>query len=238
MVFHKIGLLILAIQVTSITTAQERTENTQQKADIGLFLKVPGGFPSLEYRLPVGIKYKLNIGLDYEIQSTFPSFGDKVLFASDSVVMRESVFVQELSPTIRIGIDRQLPVKYFSIGAALQLKYFNRQVDVWPYETLLNSNGDWAVADFGINNMGNIGSSTITYHFLMPAFRGNLTAQFPLGESFLLSVYYASVVGSRFFVKETNKVDPDNSFVEESGYSINADSFIGVGVRYVLRGKN
>ena len=230
-------IVVLVMLILSVTlSAQESANNAHLKNDFGIFIIVPQGMPSLEYRMVLNNNYKLRLGLDHIIENTFDVGLARIISANDSVVVREYSNSTILKPTLRIGVDRQLQSKYLSVGLDFQIRYTSEDIGYQKSVSTINEQGGWGLTSSDVNSAQVSYQKNITYHYLMPAIRGNMTAQFPLGESFLFSIYYAGFLGTNIFIKETNRNDPLNEIETRSGYTIDVESYGGVGIRYLFKG--
>lgn len=228
-----IGFLVICV-ISFSAIAQESINNSHLNNDVGVFFNVPNGQPSFEFRKVINDNYKLRLGLDHIAGNGISDVNGVVVFASDSLVVLESANVQTFSPTFRIGIDRQLPTKWLSVGGDLVLRYTNEKTNYFQSAQSLTENG-WEFSNDKETILPPFRG--ITNHFMTAGLRANLSANFPLGEQFMLTAYYAAEIGAKFFLTETNRTDPQNIIPTQSGYSFEYQSFFGLGVRYILKSK-
>ena len=228
--------LILA---PNVGFGQASETSDKLKNDVGIFISTVRGLPSLEYRIGLNERDRFRIGLHYGIEtSNFFSEG-QILSASDSSVLRRYNYTQNLRPTLRFGMDRKLSVKYLSLGVDVLVRYTNRSVDYFENNTILDEQGNWIAETppLPVNNTLTSNNTSVRYHFLMPAVRGIIMAEFPLGNSFLFSAYYDGLIGPNMFIGETRRNDPSNEIPRPSDLTIEVSSSIGIGVRYMLNSK-
>ena len=225
---------LLFMVFTVLVSAQTSVNSAHLKNDLGIFFNVTSGMPSISFRKVINDNYKLRIGISHTVEKFNVDVIGHVVYGSDSLVVQEYQVNNYLKPALQIGFDRQLPYKYLSIGADLQIQYINEDIHIPTIGSEFTDDGVWKVAAYDLfpNN------KRVTNHYLSTTLRGNLSAQFPLGDNFLLSAYYVATVGPQFFLKESNRNDPAGDFPELSGFSIEVESRIGVGVRYLFNRKN
>ncbi|MFK8039069.1 MAG: hypothetical protein AB8B74_12315 [Crocinitomicaceae bacterium] len=226
--------------LTASVFGQDDMNKANEKLDIGIFFNVPNSLPSLEFRMPISEQSKLRFAFDHNVDNNFPNQNGLIVTASDSLVVQKYRNVSAVRPTFRIGIDQQLKkLSWLTLGVDLQLRYALETVEDY-YETVnKDSSGVWnSFPNLEALNDNGYGRRSVKYHYFMPALRVNVATQFPLGESFLLSFYYAGFLGPNLFLKETSRIDPNNDIAKPNDVVLNSESFIGLGVRYLWTKKD
>lgn len=210
----------------------------QEKGDLGILISTSETARiSLEYRKPIGEKYKFKIGLT-QGSTGLNNWGydGQIVAISDSAVSERNFYKSGSQSGLRIGAERQFGNSMFSIGGDLILGYKNERSTYRYSVKYLQEDGSWnqhSVSSYDPAIEGNLNSS-ITRHYLVAGARISINMDVPLGGGFLLNLSAASNLGMPIYMGASNVSDPNDFFLGTPPFSIDLTSTFGIGVRYVF----
>ena len=138
----------------------------------------------------------VEVGISYQLLMMF-------FEVTDSTLSTRHYSTQSTWTSLRIGVERKLGISVFSIGADLNLGYYNFQEYFANQNWTLNEVGDWQEDGFApfFPENDNLYAAQITRHFFNPTFRLSLNMDAPLGKAFLLNFSIASSAGTPIYME-------------------------------------
>lgn len=242
--FRKLSIVLLFIFAAGTTV------NAQRRGDLGiLFSSDELSRIGLEYRMPIGDRYRLRATLLAGSHYTTPYYHNtaNVVLASDTAVVYRNTYQFSNQYMLRLGGERQFGASVFSIGADAMLGYRKRSYYAFNTAQTLNEAGNWEY-DYSYfeqdNGGGAIATSDHTYywtHNLRPGLRLSLSADLPLGDAFLVHFSAAGAAMANMYIGADGDVPEEPFFTNNLNFThFFFETSANVGIRYKfgsLKGK-
>ncbi len=199
----------------------------QLKSDIGLRATV--GYDkqvSFDYRWYNKDSLRFVVGADYVHTNIWPS-NPQVVDASNTFVKFESRHESIARPNFRFGIEKTLkkhPNVYF--GVSVLTGYTQRNYHTSFHVDTLTENGQWQPKELDIDELPN--TTSFKEHFISAGGLLVIGWDVPITERFLINLNLAQTLTAEMQVGPTNPAQPERINL------LNADTRLGLGLRYLL----
>lgn len=213
---------------------------SQTKGDIGFIYNTFSlNRINLDYRKPIGEKYKFKIGAVIGTNSSTFNEPKNIVFGSDSLITFQDNVFSANQFSLKIGAERKLGESMFSIGTDLLFSYrdekkwiyeynylHNDSLNNWQLQTANNSNG------YGFNNTTN---SKVRRGYFVPQLQFYLSMDIPVVSNLYLNLFVGGVFSFPIFINESQKNDPFNDYpIPTNVNTFEMSNQAGIGLRYAL----
>lgn len=210
---------------------------SQTKGDIGfIYNSYNLNRINIDYRKPLGEKYKLVIGgVIGSLNTGYWSKGDLV-YGSDSLITFRNSISSSFQVGLKIGAERKLS-KLFSIGTGVMLAYRDQKNNISKTNYVFNdSTNTWDIDNntsmYGFDN-SNI--SKVRRAYFVPQLQVSFSMDLPIVERLYLNLFIGGLFSFPVFMSESQKNDPFKDYQTPSKTTnFEMSNQAGIGLRYAL----